>query len=162
MKPLSQARLRELFHYCPETGHLTRLITITKNAKAGDRAGTPMAHNHMMLSIDGGKYLVHRVIWLHVYGVWPDGLIDHIDGDPLNNRLANLRLANHAVNSQNQRRPHRENKSGFLGVIKSRNRWRAQISIRNKNKIIGTFATPEEAHQAYVEAKRIHHEGNTL
>jgi hypothetical protein len=73
-----------------------------------------------------------------------------------------LRVVAADGNSQNIRRPNRRNKSGFLGVIWFQNKWRASITINRKTYRIGDYATPEEAHQAYLEAKRKHHQACTV
>lgn len=89
----------------------------------------------------------------------PPGLcVDHINGDPLDNRRANLRLCTHAQNMKN-RRLHRNNTSGFKGVWRRRNRWRAEIKVEGQRISLGTFATIEEAAAAYAEgAHRFHGE----
>ena len=79
--------------------------------------------------------------------------VDHIDGDPKNNRRANLRLCLRADNSKNQRK-RSDNTSGFKGVSwhKQKRRWHAQIKINGKNNHIGYFETTAEASLAYQEA----------
>lgn len=107
--------------------------------------------------------MAHRLAWLYVYGEWPNGDIDHIDGDRLNNRIANLRDVSRRVNLENQRRPKACNKSGFLGVKTFRDqRFQARIQVRGVQLHLGTFDTPHEAHAAYVAAKRNLHQGCTL
>jgi hypothetical protein len=88
-------------------------------------------------------------------------IIDHINGDRSDNRLSNLREANQRINNQNR---HTKTKalSGFAGVRKQRNKWVATITDRRKQIRIGTFETPEIAHQAYIEKKRQIHEGATI
>ncbi len=84
----------------------------------------------------------------------PHGLqVDHISGDGLDCRRDNMRLATRAQNVHNSRRS-RANTSGFKGVSwhVGGQKWQAMIWGRGKNKHLGHFTTPEEAHQAYVEA----------
>jgi hypothetical protein len=157
---LTQARLHELLSYDPETGIMTRRVN-KGHIKAGQVAGNP-TRGYLQLMIDGHMTFVHRFIWLYVYGKWPDGNIDHIDGNRSNNRLSNLRDVSQAMNIQNERKPRSNNKSGFLGVKANRGLWKAEISIDGKTKFLGRFKTPEEAHQVYVEAKRKLHPGCTL
>ncbi len=93
-----------------------------------------------------------RIIWLLAYGEDPGGLdIDHIDGDPSNNCVENLRLCTHAENMRNQ--GSRCGSSRFKGVslIPSSGRWRATISFKGKSLHIGTFADEIEASRAYDE-----------
>jgi HNH endonuclease/AP2 domain len=91
----------------------------------------------------------------------PDGFdVDHINGDGLDNRRANLRIATRAENLRNQRLSLR-NTSGFKGVCwdKDKGKWRAQIKLNWGNHYLGLYTTPEEAHQAYVAASiKIHGE----
>lgn len=92
---------------------------------------------------------LHRVIMNA-----PDDMeVDHINGDGLDNRRCNLRLAKHAENMRNRRMP-ASNTSGFKGVswhTRSR-KWKAQICIGGRPTSLGLFTTPEAAHAAYVEA----------
>lgn len=80
-------------------------------------------------------------------------LVDHIDGDGLNNRRNNLRPATNAQNVRNSRK-RTTNTSGFKGVSwnKEHRKWRAEIMARGKKKFLGLFNTAEEAHKAYCEA----------
>jgi hypothetical protein len=85
-------------------------------------------------------------------------LIDHIDGNRLNNQRINLRLCNKAQNGQNRGR-NKNNTSGYKGVTWDgfAGRWLAQIFIQGKKKNLGRFDFPEEAHAAYCRAALIHH-----
>jgi hypothetical protein len=107
-------------------------------------------------------YLEHRVIWLWVTGEWPLHGIDHIDGVKDNNRWANLRDVSPSVNSQNTKRAKAGSSTGLLGVTRMGSRFQAKIMTRGKMAYLGTFATGQLAHEAYLAAKRELHEGNTL
>jgi len=159
---LTAARVRQLFGYDSETGVITRLMATAPNVSVGETVGSSNGYGYLSAGADGRNYLVHRLAWMHYHGSWPKGRIDHINGNQLDNRISNLRDATPAVNSQNQRRPHRCNKTGLLGVCPVRGGWKAQISIGGITRSIGRFETPEAAHVAYIDAKRKHHEGNTL
>jgi hypothetical protein len=113
--------------------------------------------------IKGRQRYAHRVVWLLIYGEWPKLEIDHIDGDRLNLRIANLRDVPKIINSENKRRPHRGSRSGVLGVdLAKPGKWRARIRVRGKTIYLGTFDSPELAHNEYVRAKRSLHAGCTL
>ncbi len=92
----------------------------------------------------GKKHLVHRLIYQLVTGIilLPSEVIDHEDGNTLNNKFSNLRVTDSLGNSKNQKM-HSSNKSGVTGVSwdKSRNKWRAWIGKRN----LGRFDSFEEA-----------------
>jgi hypothetical protein len=104
-----------------------------------------------ILRVKRAVYL-HRVILERVLGRSLDTgeLVDHIDGDPLNNCRSNLRVATYAQNSMNSKRQVRSS-SGYKGVYwdKRIQRYRAQITCNQKRIRLGTFKTPEEAHEAY-------------
>lgn len=159
---LTAARLRELFHYEPETGVFTRLIKKAGNATAGSCAGSINTIGYRQIRVDGSNYLGHRLAWLYVHGEWPIGQIDHIDGTRSNNAIGNLRDVSHAVNQQNRKRAKANASASLMGISFSSGRWVAHISINGKPRYIGRFGTEAQAHSAYLAAKRLHHEGNTL
>ena len=82
-------------------------------------------------------------------------IVDHINGNSLDNRRSNLRLATHQQNIHNQRRNSR-NTSGYKGVSYARrmNKWLAKIKINGKCKSLGYYVTPEEAFAAYCAAAK--------
>lgn len=98
----------------------------------------------------GRRFMVHRVIWFMHHGEWPDGEIDHIDGNGLNNHISNLRVVDHKANMYN-RPMYRCNKTGYKGVSKNarENLYRAQISKDRVPYKIGSFACPIDAARAY-------------
>lgn len=160
MADLTAEALRSLVCYDPRSGQFTRLLRANWCAAGGwlDRNG------HVRISIAGRAYAAHRIAWLYVHGRWPQGDIDHINGDRADNRIENLRDVCKAMNQQNQRKAHRTNATGLLGVTfnTARSKYQAQIGVSGRNKYLGLFDTATEAHQAYLAAKRALHEGNTL
>jgi hypothetical protein len=162
---LTAERLRELLNYDPDTGVFTRK-TSAGGECAGKIAGTRRRYRktriEIGIGIDYADYRAHRLAWLYVYGKWPVGHIDHKDGNPLNNAISNLREATGSLNGQNLRKARRDNKSGLLGVSPNRLRWSASIKADGRKHHLGTFDTAEEAHAAYVAAKRKLHEGCTI
>lgn len=159
----SPSRLAELFR-CDIDGTLTRRVAAGRGGRfpADEVAGTTQSGGYRSVSVDGRRYLVHRVIFAMLYGEWPLGQIDHIDGNPSNNRLSNLRDVPPAINSQNQRRPRGQTASGHLGVSRSRSRWKAEIKVDGKRHFLGIRDTPVEAYALYIEAKRRLHIGGTI
>lgn len=102
----------------------------------------------------GRTMTLHR----HILGASTGEFVDHINGDGLDNRRSNLRICSHAENMQN-RRIHKNNKSGFKGVYfdARRGSFRAQVRAFNRRYAVGSFSTPEAAHAAYLEkAKEVH------
>ena len=97
---------------------------------------------------------MHRLLMQRPVGVQ----VDHINGDRLDNRMSNLRLATHAQNTQNAR-IRSDNTSGFKGVrIRKHNgRWQTSIKCNGAYYYLGTYDTPEEASVVYQAASLIHH-----
>lgn len=151
--------LRELLYYDVKTGEFTWRVSC-KGTKAGDRAGTDGSEGRRHIVIGYARFKAHRLAWFYVYGVWPKRLIDHINGDPTDNRIENLREATMRENMYNQRDAHKHNKTGVLGVQwrPTRNKFRARIVVAGKEIHLGHFDTVETAQAAYLEAKRRHHQ----
>jgi len=143
--------------YSPETGLLSWVKT-SHGRVAGKTTGYLKPSGYLYVSYEGKQVMAHRVIWKIMTGAWPEHQVDHINGMKTDNRWANLRSATCAENSRNG--PKRStNKSGFKGVhwCKSEQRWVAQIRRNYKKFRLGAFATPEEAHAAYVAAAKEMH-----
>lgn len=131
--------------------------------RAGQIAGSPKGDGYIRICVDQRDYKAHRLAWLFMTGEWPAGDIDHINGNREDNRWANLRVVTCAMNAQNRRKAHSNNKStGVLGVSKDRGRFMASIFVDGKSRKLGRFLTVEEAEAAYLNAKRKHHPGCTL
>lgn len=160
---IDAATVRAILDYDPITGAFTWRKGSRNKVKAGMPAGYVLkSSGSLHIGIDRVKYAAHRLAWLHFYGEWPKGLIDHINGVRLDNSIANLRAVDDAINVQNQRRPQKRNTTGFLGVTRSQGKYQAQLTANRKSFYIGLFDTPEEAHQAYLAAKRKLHPGCTI
>ena len=110
----------------------------------GDRTNIP----RFKVKYDGKMYRVHRLIYLMHHNVLPK-VIDHIDGNPHNNRIENLREASLAQNAWNMKLSKR-NKSGVKGVLwdKSKNRWYARCMANGKDHHVGYFKEIEDARMA--------------
>lgn len=128
------------------------------------KAGWISPDGRKYLHFKGQNYMAHRVAWAFHYGQQPDEDIDHIDGNPSNNQLNNLRSVKHIHNQQNLRKARKDNKTGYLGVAihKASGKFSAQIWVNKKKKHLGLFKTAEEAHKAYLDAKRKYHVGCTI
>ncbi len=162
-KELTVERLKELLHYNPETG------IFTWRAKAGCKgagsvAGSPHRGGYRrQIMIDRTSYREHRLAWIYMTGSLPEFEIDHINTDGRDNRWENLRKSDRFANSQNQRRAHRNNKrTGLLGAYPAGKKFKASIRANGDDIYLGVFDTAIMAHEAYVSAKRQHHQGCTL
>lgn len=89
-------------------------------------------------------FLMHRVIM----NAPPEKQVDHINGNPLDNRRCNLRLCTGVENARNKGKK-RNNTTGYCGVFTKRKKFRAQVNINKKTISLGVFDTPEEAARAY-------------
>lgn len=145
-------RLRQLIRYDAETGNFWWLVK--KRGRRLDRpAGVKRSDGYRLVNIDGRVVYQHRLAWLFATGSIPNAEIDHIDGNPSNNAICNLRAADRHENAKNAGR-HSNNTSGFKGVDYRRKdgRWRARIRIKGQRVNLGLFASPEAAFAAYTAA----------
>lgn len=169
MKLPSIARLRELLKYDPQSGTFNWIVINKKTTRVqpGVRAGGSDGR-YRYITLDGCRISEHRAAFAITNGRWPESdQIDHIDGNKLNNRLDNLREVSASMNQQNRHRAQYNNTTGFLGVVscawrKSPNKFRAQIWLNGYARNLGYYKTAEEAHIAYVLAKRELHKGCTI
>lgn len=156
------AEIRRLFSYDNDTGILAWKVSRSNCVRIGQEAGSVQGKDdwpYRTVSVNGVHYMAHHLIWYFVTGEWPHGfLVDHRDGNGLNNRWLNLRRATFSQNVCNSKLG-RSNTSGFKGVSFDRKsgRWHAQIMLDRKQKHLGRFPTPELAHAAYCHAaERLH------
>ena len=143
--------LHDLFEYAD--GKLIRKVGRSR-CKAGDEAGAVAPNGRLYVQVNGKKHLVHRVIWFLHHGDCPE-FLDHIDGNPLNNRIENLRPATKAQNAMN-RKVKSDNQLGVKGVVKRHNKYCANIWIGGKSLFLGMFHTIKEASDAYKLAASKH------
>lgn len=165
MTAITHKRLLEALNYDAESGVFTWKVKASKNTVIGEVAGswrTEAKDRPIRIRIDGNSFKAHRLAWLYVNGAWPNGLIDHINGDCHDNRICNLRDVNQSVNQQNLKKAKSTNKTGFLGVSLVHNGYRAKICIDRVSHDLGLFENPFAAHQEYLKVKRTLHEWNTL
>ncbi|CAM2151246.1 HNH endonuclease signature motif containing protein [Paraburkholderia tropica] len=153
-RDLTAERLREVLNYDPETGIFTRRLRTSNRVKVGDVVGTP-TDGYLCGRVGNRLYVMHRLAWLYVYGVWPEKNLDHANGNRSDNRIANLREADHGENAENVV-AHADNRTGYLGVTwcKLTCSYVARISRNRVTRHLGKFETAYEAHQAYLAAKR--------
>lgn len=158
---ITQARLKQLLRYDPKTGEFFWLVSWGRGGRIngglcyGKRAGS-LGKQCWDIRLDDRLYRAHRLAWLYVYGKFPKGEIDHKDGNPLNNRITNLRKATRVQNSGNSK-VHKDNKNGIKGVTKNKFSWIAQIGKDYTTIYLGSFKTSKAAHAVYCKAaKKLH------
>lgn len=140
---------KKKYHYEPATGLFY----------SADCRCTPLKTKTTLgygkISYKGKTYAMHRLAFLYMTGSLPEKFVDHIDGDPTNNKWSNLREVTQAQNMANCKKPV-TNKSGYKGVVRARakkkERWIAQIHSKDKQIYLGTFDKIEDAAQAYEKA----------
>jgi HNH endonuclease len=141
----------------PETGLFTRLSTGsvflgTRKSPVGSK------ESYRCVSVEGKRCKAHRVAWALITGEQPPDIIDHVNGDPADNKWANLRNATHQENGTNRNSAEARNKLGILGVHQMPNgRFRAMIKTEGRKQHIGVYDTAEEAHEAYLRTKADQH-----
>jgi len=137
LMPFSQAELNELFEY--RNGSLYWRAKPCKHMSVGSEAGSLNKNGYKYVSIRGSKYLLHRVIFKMHTGLEPSH-VDHIDRNPLNNTIENLRASTFAENAWNMNMP-KTNTSGVMGVHwdKRREKWMAYMRQNGKRKHLGHY-----------------------
>jgi hypothetical protein len=154
--------INDLLNYDKETGILTWKKTKNHKAKKGKEIGTE-ALGYRLVVIDQKRYQCHRLAWLLSTGSWPEFEIDHINGNRSDNRLSNLRDVPGGKNLENLKSARSHSSTGVLGVFPYySNKFLSRLVVKGKIIRLGVFDTIEEAHRAYVAAKRIYHEGCTI
>lgn len=155
--------LRQLISYDPVSGAFSWL--------AGGRSykfrlpGTTNTNGYRVIQVMGKIFFAHRLAHLLMTGRMPGPHMDHINGCRSDNRWSNLRECSAKLNMQNLRSAKSSNQtSRLLGAYPCTrgHRWRAQIRVGGNIVHLGYFDTAQEAHCAYVAAKRVHHEGCTI
>lgn len=162
---MNPERLKILLTYNEETGEFHRRerprsdfssdrnYGIFAARYAGKKAGHSMKNGYVQIRLDGRLYFAHRLAFLYVHGFMPKE-VDHINGDPSNNRISNLRAATREQNNRNCRSS-LGSTSKYLGVCFARNlkrkQWVAQISPNREHIVIGRYETEDEAAIAYNE-----------
>ena len=159
---ISINELSSLFRYEPNTGALYWRVAPSRGVFAGDQAGSLRKDGYVRLQLRGDKYLCHVVAWALQTGSWPSAEIDHLDGVGANNVWSNLREADRSSNMMNQRHARVSNPTGLLGATRHREAFTATIITRGTRHYLGRFSTAEQAHAAYMEAKRQQHPTCTI
>lgn len=149
---LTQEYVREVLGYCPDTGVFSR-------RRAAGKVGWVDDLGYLHIRISRKKlYLAHRLAWLYVYGCWPNGNIDHINGNPADNRICNLREATQLQNNWNAKIVNKRSKFR-KGVCfdPRRKKYRAYIKIDGKQVQLGRFDDADSAVAAREAAEvRVH------
>lgn len=152
---LPQVELHERFEY--RDGELFYKISPLPKIKVGSKAGTVNKDGYVKVTIDNKKYQAHRIIFMMQHGYLPKE-IDHINCNPSDNRIENLREVTRNQNRYNVV-GYKNNTSGVKGVIKNKrlNKWEVSINVNGKRKYFGIFKDFELAELVAMEARDKYH-----
>ena len=136
---LTQAQLQSILNYNSDTGIFTWKISKSGNKGINSLAGClHKKSKYYYICINYKHYKLHRLAWLYVYGEWPN-IIDHIDGNPSNNKISNLRNCNRQENMCNQKL-RKDNTTGVKGIrFAKHGKWRVLITSKKIKNHIGYF-----------------------
>lgn len=141
----SQERLKELLKYNPETGVMSWIKHPNRTDLNGRALGAIRKGGYLAGSVDGNKYAVHRLIYKYMTGK-EAVIMDHVNGDPKDNRWVNLRSVTPKENNLNVKLP-KDNKSGVIGVFwhEKQKRWHANVRQNSRSIHLGSYPTKAEA-----------------
>ena len=157
-KDVPPALLAEHFSYDQETGVLCWTKPTSRRVKVGDTAGCKSGAGYLTVDFKGHKFLVHRLVLALVNREWPKDHVDHINHNPLDNRLCNLRVVGVHGNMHNLS-SHKDSHSPFKGASwhKKAKKWTANITRYGKTTYLGLFNNEEDAHKAYKNFEESYH-----
>lgn len=155
---VSIGRLHQLLRYDPVTGLLHWKVRRNQTAVVGAVAGHKAncrGKLYYRVRIDSHLIMGHWVVWAMVHGAWPEDQIDHQDGDGLNNRPGNIKVASQAINNKNAS-IRKDNKTGVCGVVLTKSgNYVAHIRHEGKMNHLGTFKSLEQAAEVRREAETL-------
>lgn len=154
---LTQERLKEVFKYDPESGIFTRIKVTGKRTKVGQHPTSVSSSGYRVFMVDGRHLYCHRAAFLYMNGKIPK-VVDHINGNPLDNRWGNLREATPSGNAQNSKTP-KSNKSGVRCVYwnKFYKKWHVQVTVNSKSIHLGYWDDLEAAELLSILAREKYH-----
>ena len=147
---LPTSTLEAALDYCPSTGVFRWKVSNGRARICGGQAGRRLPSGYLTVKLGGLTVYLHRAAWQMVHGAPPEQYIDHVNGDPSDNRIANLRDVSQTENLRNTRKA----RGVLLGVAKFRGKFKTEIRVGGRKKHIGVYATAEEAHVAFMAARQ--------
>lgn len=164
LAPPTQARLKELFDYNPETGDFVRRVSvISSNGRAGCIAGSTDTTGYRQIRVNGWLYRAHVLAWVYMTGEYPKDMIDHIDMNRANNAFKNLRECSTNQNQYNTaarqanklgiKNVHQSPDGKYVGTVKKNDRQHRKMFLKLSDAIDWVQAKRFELHGefAYVD-----------
>lgn len=143
MALLTVDRIKDLFY--EKDGVLYNKISRGR-ARQDAPSGSVDKQGYICVRVQGKAYKAHRLVWVLYNNDWPTKDLDHLDGNPANNSISNLREVTNRQNALNR-------KIKAKGYTKIGSKYKAQIKVSGKLIYLGVFNTEEEASNAYIEAR---------
>ncbi|QHJ79554.1 MAG: hypothetical protein [Caudoviricetes sp.] len=147
------SKLMELYSYNPENGVFTRIKKLNGKGRGhiGEPVGSLDSKGYLTICFEGKHIKLHRLAWAFTFGEFPQGIMDHVNGDRKDNRICNLREADKKGNAYNSKN-FSNNKTGFKGVSMLKDgKYRAQARLNGKKVHLGRFNSAEDAAKEYLK-----------
>lgn len=156
---LTAERAHELLAYDPETGVFSWRVS-RRGIRPGVCGRVSPAHGYHEICVDSRLYRAQRLAFLLVDGELPPPEldVDHINGNKVDNRWANLRLATRSQNATNAKfRAHSASPAHGITWDAARQKWRAQIRVDGRKVNLGRYDDVSEAKRSYAAASARYH-----
>lgn len=156
--------LKQYLKYNSKNGNFIWIKKPNSRIILNSIAGNDSQDGYKIIKLNYVFYQAHRLAWVFYYGLKNQPkLIDHKDGNGINNTIKNIRRSSNSHNQQNQRKAQKNNKSGYLGVMKLKSgKYTARINVNGKLIQLGMFDTALKASKCYIKNKRLLHKGCTI
>lgn len=130
----------ERISYCPDTGLMYWKYTTSPKIKVGSLLHSIDGKGYRSVRINNKHYRQHILAWVITYRKFPEGVIDHISGDKLDNSISNLQDVDPLVNSRNTKR-RADNSTGIMGVSMNKmlGKYETYIELEGKRKRLGYY-----------------------
>jgi HNH endonuclease len=145
---------RRILSYAADTGLFTWVKPPKNHPRMLGQVAGCGTRGYTHIKIHKHAIPAHRLAWLYVYGEWPSMALDHINGNPYDNRIVNLRLATTAQNEANRRRDKGKSLPKGVRAMNRGGGFQARIRVAGKPIHLGAFRTIEDASQAYFDAAK--------
>ena len=154
---MTQEELKKYLYYDMQSGNFYWLLSNGNRGKVGDIAGSKTIHGYITIRVNGERHYAHRLVWMYLYGEFPK-MIDHINGNGLDNRISNLRACTQVYNMKNVSKL-ASNKSGYKGVswAKNNKKWVVYARHDSKHYNLGYYDDIELAAEVYKQFALKHH-----